>query len=429
MAGAPTTTDTAKKSCGRHSRKPAVGVCASCGSSMCRDCLVPTSVGMKCTTCTGRPKGARSSGGRNTPSRIRPVTVGLVVVALLAVGLAVNLLGGGDDGDDDDDTAASGVLDDGPQDRAIQLAGAGGVDLSATLALPENATPDAGLAGVVILAGFGPTNRDGLAPAGGIPDTLYRDVSDLLVDEGMVTLRYDKRGTGRSVLAEGEPLRFDDMVADAATAVAFLADRVEVDPERIAVVGHGEGGLVAMALAAENPLVQGVALISVPGRPLIEVIADDFVASEHGEDVVQLRAVVDDLLDDGRLPATIPPPVAGFFPVANEEYLVDIFSADPVALAGDVEVPVLYLRGESATFVTAEDEEALTGAFGSGAEFFADPDAGHTLVIEEEPAGPGTGGPGSGGHEHDAIGTAPSSERSDASLTRLTTFLATTTAA
>lgn len=66
-------------------------------------------------------------------------------------------------------------------------------------------------------------------------------LSEALVKEGVVTLRYDKRGTGRSQLPAGTPLRFEDIVADAGAAVSFLAERSEVDPKRLAVIGHEEG--------------------------------------------------------------------------------------------------------------------------------------------------------------------------------------------
>ncbi|MGI9157310.1 MAG: alpha/beta hydrolase [Marmoricola sp.] len=352
-----------------------------------------------------------------------PAVAVAAVIALVAVGSVVL---GGDGSHDSVRSRTAAVGDPEPLNRQVQIPATGDVNLSATLSLPPGSGPGSKLAGVVILAGFGPTNRDGTAPAGGVPDLLYRDVSNVLVENGMATLRYDKRGTGRTVLPDGEPLRVEDLVTDAAAAVKFLAERAEVDPDRIAVVGHEEGGLVAMALAASEPTVRGLGLISVPGRPLVDVLADDFAGSPGADDIPALRGVVATLLATGALPETVPSSLAGYFPVDNEKYLLDLFSADPVALAGQVQVPVLFLRGAEATLVTAADETALVGALGPDTETLVVPGAGPSLAIVDQAAPqasaePGHGAPGTG---HDAIGAAPSSVRSQAALSRLATFLA-----
>ncbi|MEX2658645.1 MAG: alpha/beta hydrolase [Acidimicrobiales bacterium] len=412
------TAEDVRKVCGRHGRKPAVATCASCGAAICRACLVPTSVGMKCTSCTGH-RGPPRDTGRRSPNKL--VVAGAAAVLVLAAGAVLaSTLGGGDGADGADAAGTAPIVDSGPADRQVQIDGAGDVKLSATLSLPERAAPGSDLAAVVILGGFGPTDRDGRAADGGVPDNLYRELSDELVEAGLVSLRYDKRGTGRSVLPAGEALRFDDMVTDAGVAVAFLADRAEVDPERIAVVGHEEGGLVAMQLAAAEPRVGGLALISTPGRPLLEVLADDFILSEHQADVEGLRAVVGSLLADGELPEDIPPSLAGYFPIDNEEYLLDIFSVDPVALARDVHVPVLLVRGDEATLVTAEDEAALVSALGMAPEVLVVPDAGPTLAIEHEEGTSGTMPDASDEHSP-AVGT--TTERATVAFTRIAAFL------
>lgn len=420
---APPTTQVAAKTCTRHRRKPAVGTCASCAQPMCRDCLVPTKVGLKCTSCTGQKSaGKKSSGDR--PRWVLPATfVGLVALVAL---VSTTLGGGDDDGARTVDSVAGGA-----SDRGVDIEGANGLTISGTLSLPEGATSGAGLPALLIIGGYGPTNRDGLAPDGGIPDPINRDLSDAFVDAGIVTYRYDKRGTARSQLPEGEPLRFDDMVADAAAAVAFLAERAEVDPERIAVVGHEEGGLVAMRLAATEPAIRGLALISTPGRPLVEVIADDILGSPHPEYVPALRSVVEPLVAGRPLPTPIPTTVAGYFPLDQQDYLRDIFSLAPAALAAEVTAPVLLMRGEKATFVNEADEKALVDAFGPNAEPFVAAGTGPSLnIVEETPAtAPQSGDATSMGADHNVVGTAPNRERSERAIATVLDFLKTTTAA
>ncbi len=420
-------------SCRNHRRRDAVGICAACATALCRDCMNPTPVGFKCTACagggvSGTTRDARAAGGWRRPAAIAAAVAAVGLVAVLAFG------GGSGGGSEEpslaerDATAAPG----GPVERRVQIDGAGDVSLGATLAVPAGAPGSAGaspVAGVVIIPGFGPTNRDGLAPPAGLPDPLYADLSRNFVEAGMATLRYDKRGTGQSTLPPEEPLAFDDMVADAAAAVGFLAERTEVDPERIAVVGHEEGGLVALDLAADDPRVASLVLVSVPGRPLVEVLTDDFNASGHGEEVPGLQGVVSGLLAGAPLPepSQLPPFLRNFFPATQEDYLRDIFSLDPVALAAEVDAPALVVRGGAATGVGAPDADALVAALGPGSEVVVASDAGPTLSIVD-PLAPGQGAsdPTSAAHDHGAGGPTVVAQRAEEAMAGITRFLTAT---
>ena len=434
MAASPTTAKPTT-SCRHHRRREAVGTCASCGAPVCRDCMNPTSVGFKCPQCTGGTGGKAGSpkaGGAGTDARswLRPVALAVVVAVVLGV-LAANLLNGDDDEGPGTDVVDQGVPS-GAVERRVRFEGAGGLSIGATVALPGAAGgTEPGVAGVVIIPGFGPTNRDGLQPPAGVPDTLYSDLSRSFVDAGMATLRYDKRGTGQSVLPAEEALAFGDMVADAAAAVGFLAERAEVDPERIAVVGHEEGGLVALDLAADDPRVARLALVSVAGRPLLEVLTDDFNNSGHEEEVDGLQAVVSGLLAGGPLPepSELPPFLRSFFPGDQQAYLRDLFSLDPVALAREVDVPVLIVRGGAATGISAADASALGEALGPEAEVVLAPDAGPTLSIVDPLTGvPDASDPRSASHEHGAGAPTVVTQRSEDALAEITRFLTTETA-
>lgn len=154
---APPTTEVAARTCSRHRRKPAVGTCASCAQPMCRSCLVPTKVGLKCAGCTGQKAAGSRKSSSARPRWVLPATfVGLVALVAL---VSTALDGGKDDRAGPVDSVASG-----PSERGVDIEGANGLTLSGTLSLPEGATSGAGLPALVILGGYGPTNRDGLAP-------------------------------------------------------------------------------------------------------------------------------------------------------------------------------------------------------------------------------------------------------------------------
>ncbi|MBW3581411.1 MAG: alpha/beta hydrolase [Actinobacteria bacterium] len=380
-----------------------------------------TRVGFKCASCTGQT----AAGGGESRRRLLLLAGG--ALAMVVGGLVVAGVVGGEGPPTEGPAPAASPVS---AERNVQFDGADGLTLGATLGLPAGAAAGDGLGAVVILPGFGPTDRNGLYPPGRPADPLYRDLSETLVDGGMVTFRYDKRGTGQSVLPPSDTLTFDDMVADAAAAVDFVAERAEIDAQRIAVVGHEEGGLVALQLAASDPRIASVVLVSVPGRPLVEVVADDFRNSGHGEDVEDLEAVVASLLAGEELPepGALPASVRGFFPVGQGEYARGLFSIDPVTLARRVDVPTLVVRGERATGISADDAEALVGALGDEAQPLVAPDAGHTLLISDpadetapaesdssEHAGPSGAGSGFGHRDENA-------------LTRIRDFLASTLA-
>lgn len=145
----------------------------------------------------------------------------------------------------------------------------GPVRLSGTLTRPEPAQAGGRpLPGVLFLAGSGPVDRDENAP--GLPIAAFRLLAEVITPLGFVTLRYDKRGIGES---EGDFLKAGlwDLVDDAERALAFLRRHPAVDPERIVILGHSEGAMLAPAVHLRRP-VQGLILLSGAARSLREII-------------------------------------------------------------------------------------------------------------------------------------------------------------
>lgn len=310
--------------------------------------------------------------------------VGLAVV----VGVAITLLGGnGEQPPAAVDRAAAVPAADGPQETTVAFPAADGLRLGGTLRVPGDGAPTPA---ALVIPGFGPTTRDGIEAPGAVPDLLYRDVAHMLSDAGVASLRYDKRGTGASPLVDGQ-LTFDDLLTDAQAALDLLSERVDVDPDAIAVVGHDEGGLVALRLAASDPRVRGAVLVSTPGRPLAEVLADDLRASAddpaHAEAHVRdLQAVVDGLLADGDVPApaSLPGALRPVFPAGEATYLRQLFAFDPAEAAADVDVPVLIVRGGRAPGVSAVDAERLQRALAGEVTTLVGEEADHTLTLPED---------------------------------------------
>lgn len=117
--------------------------------------------------------------------------------------------------------------------------------ISGTLALPDD---EGTYPAVLLLAGSGPVDRDGNGRKGKYQTNLYKELAHFMTGLGFVTLRYDKRGTGKRA-GDWMEAGLSDLTADAKTALLFLRDHPNVDPEKVIVCGHSEGTILATILA------------------------------------------------------------------------------------------------------------------------------------------------------------------------------------
>lgn len=404
MSSAPTTV-----SCSTHRKRPSITTCSSCGAAVCKECMVPTSVGVKCTRCTGvKAAAARAGRADGPPSLLTRVKDGespswlfpAVVVGVLVVGMvAIGLLSGGDE--PDADPVGRTAAEDYPRETTVQFSGADNVALTGTFTLPVSRQP---VAGVLVVPGFGTIDRNqvmvgstGGGPAdrlaqevnvagSGATDPLYGDLSAALVNADLATLRYDKRGLGESRIEEGATISYDDVVADARAGLQFLSQRIELEGKPLVVLGYDQGAVTAMTLASE-PGVAALVLVSPPGRGVVDVLSDHFArthADQAAEVNGQLEALAASLVAGEPLPArdSLSGHLRPMFPEGSETYLAQVFAVDPVAEAAGVSVPTLVLRGEADANVTAADAQALLGALPPGSEEQVAPAGDHNLASE-----------------------------------------------
>ena len=146
------------------------------------------------------------------------------------------------------------------EDVAFENPAADNVKLAGTLTLPKGNGP---FPAVVLVTGSGPQDRD---------ETLlghkpFLVLADHLTKKGVAVLRYDDRGVGKSA-GKFEGATSADFAADAYAAVAYLKTRQEIDPKRIGLAGHSEGGFVIPMTAADHPAdVAFLVLLAGPGVP------------------------------------------------------------------------------------------------------------------------------------------------------------------
>lgn len=280
--------------------------------------------------------------------------------------------------------------------------------LYGSLMVPEGLMTPA--PGVLIISGSGPTDRNGDSP--GLPMGTNRHFAGDLARLGVVSFRYDKIGSGETGLgthSNGEGVDYELFLQEAWDAFDVLASQPEVDPSRIVILGHSEGGLFALDMATdESRDVRPAGIILAAPLPvryldlLHEQIGDqyaDLVAQGQLTEAQaraltgQLDAAITEIRETGELSTTLlDPGVRALFSAANVPFLYQADQRDPLQLAAEVpdDMPVLIIHG-------AKDEQIMTAGIDGLADAFEDsghtrltrlelPDANHIFqVIEGEP--------------------------------------------
>lgn len=241
-------------------------------------------------------------------------------------------------------------------DRDISAPGPQGA-LKGSWAGPEGAKVPV----VLMIPGSGPTDRDGNSPRG-LKAASLRLLAEGLAAKGIASVRIDKRGMFASAGAIPDPnaVTIDDYAADTRAWIAAIRARTRAPC--VWVLGHSEGGVVALtAAAAQAEGLCGVIAVSTPGRPLGAVMKAQFHANPANAPILADADRVIDALETGRtIPAaTLASPLPMIFPDAVQPFLINAFAKDPARLAASVTRPVLIVQGEADLQVTVEDAQKL----------------------------------------------------------------------
>jgi pimeloyl-ACP methyl ester carboxylesterase len=143
-----------------------------------------------------------------------------------------------------------------------------GYRLKGTLTGPIGQTA---VAGVLIIPGSGPVDRDGASRIAPSMRPVYRQWAERLSESGFAVLRYDKRFLTYPDL---DISSFDQEaeIADALSAVALLRSVAGLEPQRIFIIGHSEGGTLAPLVAERTSAIVGVAIINTVQFPVDELL-------------------------------------------------------------------------------------------------------------------------------------------------------------
>ena len=248
-----------------------------------------------------------------------------------------------------------------------------GVTLAGTLSVPEGAGP---FPAVVLIGGSGPGTRDeesfGHKP--------FLVLADALNRRGIAVLRYDKRGIGAST-GDFATANLTDFAADAESALAFLKSRPGIVPDRIGLVGHSEGGVLAPMIAVRNPSARFVVLMAGPGMRLGRLLRLQSVKIAQASgvsdaDIARRNAFYDKLYadlqgtrSDEQALAIVRTDVAQavadkLVPAANADTVArqvvspwarQLYGYDPIPTLRALKTPALFLIGSLDLYVPPEE--------------------------------------------------------------------------
>lgn len=262
-----------------------------------------------------------------------------------------------------------------PADRSFELqdvsiASRGG-EIGGTLTIPRGTGP---FPAVLFLSGTGTHDRHGIA---GNLDIGSHEIVDHLSEHGYVGLRFDTRGAGTTKAGEDAlDSSLAPLIDHARAWLGYLQRRPEVDPSRITLIGHSQGGTVALIIAADRDPVApaSVVLLATPGRPLHEVLEAQI---DHQARVLGLtdQQREQHLAEHRELIAAVEagtPFEAGsvrdaLVPAARRvAWLKDHLGLDPAALVKQLRCPLLIAQGAKDFQVSVRDAERLHAAAQEG---------------------------------------------------------------
>lgn len=258
------------------------------------------------------------------------------------------------------------------ESREVTFAGAGGLTLRGTLLLPTR-TGGEKLPAVLLMPGSGPPDRDGNVRPYLLSDILKR-AAERLAAEGIASLRFDKRSAAtyakewpKGAAELNRFCKWENFAGDVRAAYRFLGQQPEVDPKRLGVAGHSEGGLLTLQLAHDlagtDDSPKAIALLATAGRT-IDIVLREQIAALLAVQTTD-KKVIDEYLDftdraiaqvkkDATLPPNTPPGLAPLFNPTTLLLLQSYFTNEPVTLAEKYTGPVLIVQGDKDTQVSVE---------------------------------------------------------------------------
>jgi uncharacterized protein len=208
----------------------------------------------------------------------------------------------------------------------------------------------------LLIAGSGTTDHDGNGPQ--IKPATLKKLAEQLAARKIATLRYDKRGAGgwKPEFGRPEDFRFKDYVDDAAALVNYVRGSGKFSG--VVLVGHSEGGLVAILTARRVP-VDRLVLLATAARRQGDLLKAQLEKTLAPELVKPIAKAIDDIMS-GQI--VDPPPAGLSIPPAMQPGIASAFTEDPILPLKSISAPMLIVGGGRDRQVARLDFAALSTA-------------------------------------------------------------------
>ena len=261
----------------------------------------------------------------------------------------------------------------------------GSLHLAGTLRLPA---ADGQWPAVLLVPGSGQVDRN--ENAAKLRINAFHDIAVHLSEQGIATLRYDKRGVGAS---EGNfwETGFFDNVTDAGAALGFLKSQKEIRADKVFLLGHSEGAMTSTRLAATGAGVTGVILLAGPARKGEDVLVwqcEQVVKGMRGFNKwlinlfhMDVRKSQQKQLDKIKKSNKNSYRVRGVVKL-NAKWFREFMAYNPADDLPKIQVPVLALTGSKDIQVAPADLGQMAGLVKAEFESHLLPDITHLLRVE-----------------------------------------------
>ena len=209
----------------------------------------------------------------------------------------------------------------------------GAYKLPGTLTIPNGKGP---FPAVVLIHGSGPNDRDETVGA----NHPFADIAEGLSSRGIIVLRYDKRTYTYRTFDSQKTMVDEEVIQDGVAAVRLLRARHDVAQDRIFVIGHSLGAMLAPEIAKKAGQVAGIVMLAPSGRNLPKLIVEQarFLGQASPAQLAEIERDADEL-SAHKMAAT-----QTFFG-APASYYYDLDARDEAAIARNLDVPILILHG------------------------------------------------------------------------------------
>jgi alpha/beta superfamily hydrolase len=229
-----------------------------------------------------------------------------------------------------------------------------GVELHAVKTTPAG-TKKAPIA--IFIAGSGPTDLDGNQP--GMKNNSLKLLSDGLVENGIATLRFDKRGIAKSAYADfkEDDLTIDQYATDVQSIIRYLKENGH---QSIYIIGHSEGSLIGL-IALQHEKADGFVSIAGAGNSADQILKTQLKPKLPHEQFEMVAQFIDSLANGNKV-TSAPPELGMLFRASVQPYLISWFRYNPAELIKKIDCKALVVQGEKDIQVSMDDARLLANA-------------------------------------------------------------------